>query len=380
MAISHVNSQAASNGNATSLAPNKPTGTASGDLLLAFFTSNDQNCTPPSGWAEISDTSIEVFRRQVFYKVAGGSEPSTYTFSVPAAAPLVVVVSCFRGIDTSDPFDIDPVASSALASSEAHSTPNVTGGSAGRLLYMRSVRFAGTTVPTFTASGVTEISDAGVFSGGTVCYSGGLYIATSDYSTSGSKSGLAITCSQAESHNLTLTLGIKASGVPGTMDLDLPSIPSVAIDGSSTVPGTMGATLPLLGPIDINVYNGTYNGPLAVDVPIAMDIQAYTDALGTVSTVIEPVFDFTAETRFVGDNVVNIVREHRWIILTQDDYREGIRDDRLSLFVVDLPLIDVSFDLFHITIGPSVPVTATAYDPAVTIGPPAGAVTSTVTG
>ncbi|MFD4474688.1 hypothetical protein ACFWPU_01025 [Streptomyces sp. NPDC058471] len=338
MAISHVNTQTGTQANATAATASKPTGTVSGDLLLAVFTSNSQNCTPPSGWTETTDEAIEVFRCQVFYKVAGGSEPASYTFSVPAAAPLVLSVTALRGVDTADPIDIDMVSATSLTHAEPYSTPTVTGGSVGRLVYIRAVRFSGSTVPTFTASGVTELIDVGVFSGGSVSYGQGVYLATSDYSTSGSQSGLAITTSQSESHNAVATLGIKSSGVPGSMSVALPSM-SMDVSGSMAIPADMAVVLPQ-PVVDVGIFHGAYEGPLDVRVPIAMDFRVASDPLAVLDTLIAPVVDFAGETRRFAENVVRVTPEERWLVITQDGYRlgtrEAVRDFRMVFTLPEL--------------------------------------------
>ncbi len=378
MAITHVNTTSQTAGNGTSLVVAKPGGTASGDLLLAFFTSNSQNCTPPSGFTEIADEVTEVFRSQVFYKVAGGSEPANYTFSVAAAAPLIVSLMCLRGVDTSDPIDIDPEVETSLTHSEPYTTPSVSGGSGGVLVYHRTVRVSGTTPATFTgAAGATERTDAGVFSGGSVCYSQGTYVANSEYSGSGSKSGLAITSSQSESHNIVLTLGVKSSGIPGTMTATIPAIPSMSFSGSVAYPAVVDVDLPM-PTMSFDVFNGEYEGPLDVQVPISTGIEGYTDVRGTVDTEIPVPVDFLGETRRFAENVVTPDREERWLIITQDGYRLGIRNVTHLPLVVELPLIQVHFAGFTSAPGPTAEVQAEVFAPTVNAPGAAGVATASV--
>lgn len=403
MAISHVNTQTGTQANATTATATKPTGTVSGDLLLAVFTSNSQSATPPSGWAKIVDEVVEVFECRVFYKVAGGSEPSSYTFSVPAAAPLVLSVTALRGIDTADPIDIAPVVETALTHAEAYTGPSVTGGSVGRLVYLRAVRFPGSTVPTFTASGVTEVADVGVFSGGSVCYGQGVYLANGDYSTSGSQSGLAITASQAETHNVVATLGIKSSGVPGTMSVQLPSPLSMDVSASMAIPADVAVVLPQPA-VDVSAFYGAYAGPLDVQVPIGMNVLAAVDPLAVLDTLIVPVVNFAGETRRFAENVVRVTPEERWLVVTQDGYRlgtrEAVRDFRMvftlpelgpvlfsglvsalgqtayGLVVANQPVVAVSF----FPVGTAGSVSAAAYGASIAFGeiPDAGTASVTV--
>lgn len=68
----------------TTLDISKPTGVVSGDILIAFVACNTGTgsgaWTMPSGWTEVLDESSGT-RVGIAYKVAGGSEPSTYTFT-----------------------------------------------------------------------------------------------------------------------------------------------------------------------------------------------------------------------------------------------------------------------------------------------------------
>lgn len=341
MAITHVNSQSGTEAAATSVTATKPTGTASGDLLLAFFSSNSQACTPPAGWTLLTDETTEVFRLQAYYKVAGGSEPASYSFSVGAAAPLVLSITALRGVDTGDVFDSSVGIESALTHSEPYTTPSVTADSAGRLLYFRAVRASTTTPFTFTASGVSELRDVGVFSGGSVSYSQGIYLATSDYSTSGSKSGLAITCSGTESHNIVFTLAIKSSGVTGDSEMTLP-LPTMSASGYWSYPATLETELPLPD-VSVDVFHGEYEAVLDGDVNISVAFSGNTPVRGPMDVVIPLDLEFGGETRRFAENIVEVVREERWLIITQDGYRPGVRNVTFTRLTVDLPLLGVSF-------------------------------------
>jgi len=339
VAVTHFNTQTATQANASSVTANRPTGTSTGDLLLAVFTSNNQNCTPPAGWTELNDSEIDTFRNQIFYKVATASEPTSYTFTVPSAAsPLVLTISGLRGLDASNLIDIEPVAVASAGQSEPYSTPSVSGGTVGHLLYLRTVRFAGSTPATFTATGVTEITDVGVFSGGSVCYSIGLYFASSDYTSSGSKPGLAITSSQTESHNVAVTWAFKTDGLTATMDATIPMVPSVSMSGSPEIPGDLDADLPL-PVIDGEIFNGEYDGTLDVQVPITVSMAGLGASAGSLDVTILPVVQIGGETRRFADNVVEIEREERWFIITQEGYelgtRAAVRDLRIR---IDLPM------------------------------------------
>lgn len=62
-----------------------PSGTSSGDLMLAFVGAfNASTVTVPSGWTQVGSTFLwqsSQYSSALLYRVAGSSEPSTYTFS-----------------------------------------------------------------------------------------------------------------------------------------------------------------------------------------------------------------------------------------------------------------------------------------------------------
>jgi hypothetical protein len=83
---------------------NKPGGTVSGDLLVAFHSmapaGSLASMTPPAGWTESSAFSNAAGFVKGFTKFAGGSEPATYTFGGNAAAHskiTIVRVTGFTG-------------------------------------------------------------------------------------------------------------------------------------------------------------------------------------------------------------------------------------------------------------------------------------------
>jgi hypothetical protein len=341
MAVAEVETSTQTNSGGTSVVVTKPSGTSTGHLMLAFFVSNSQNCTPPSGWTEISDDVTEVFRLQVFYKVAGGSEPSNYTFSVGSSAPLVCAITTLSGIDSSNPIDIEPeVEADSGNHSEPYTTPSVSGGLGGALVYFRAARRESTTPLTFTGAGATELADVGQ-AGSSVSYSLGVYLANSGYTTDGTKTGHGITCSATETHNIVGTLGVRAVAIPGTVDVQLPLLEFEA-EGNPAIPGYMDFGLKRLE-FEAEGFYGDTEGTLDVQVPIEMEMEGGSPPAGTLDVVIEPVFHFPGETRRFAENVVSPEREERCIIVTEESIRLGKRDSRFGLLRVTLPSITYQF-------------------------------------
>lgn len=197
--------------NSSSVSVTKPSGTASGDVLVALVTSNDGTISASGGatWTKIGHATgqPDAFDATWFYKVAGGSEPSSYTFTNGGgAAPIAASVMAFTGVDTSGPIGGSLITGSG-SSSEPKSVPGCTSAPVALPIWSRSCRVFHNVsdIPSFTATGVTELDDRGVFSTGNVSYGHGIYMGTE---ASGNPSSLNITesSSSAETDNIVASL------------------------------------------------------------------------------------------------------------------------------------------------------------------------------
>lgn len=302
--------------NGTSVTASKPSGVVAGDLLLAVFTNNNQTVTRPSGWnqlfyANASGSTGNSWSTGVYWKLAGSSEPTSYAFKVPSAAPLVLTLSAWSNVDPVTPIGTDFASSISGGHAEPHTGPSRTVAAAnGRLLYVRAVRYAGSTVPTFSASGVTELVDKGVFSGGSVCYANVQYAATSDYSGAGSKPGLAVTCSQAESDNCEATIALKSKATPasGSFAARLPSLGAADFEAGTHFDATVAASLPkarasLAGLGQPIANSGSIAGTLG---SVAASVTAAEAARGTLQASVLPRLMLSTETRVFGVRVITV--------------------------------------------------------------------------
>jgi len=104
-----LESSAKATANASSVTVSKPTGTAEGDLLVAFLgiraSKSSANITLPSGFTEASIEGGQNPTLQVSYKVAGASEGADYTFTLNSSANHGVILARFSGVNTSSPSD-----------------------------------------------------------------------------------------------------------------------------------------------------------------------------------------------------------------------------------------------------------------------------------
>lgn len=129
LTISNVAAQVAQRGSATnasstntSLTITKPTGVVSGDIMIANIATRNSGANPSlAGWTLISGAAIDggTTRGALLYKVAGGSEPANYTFTLGAGSNNNEgTIVAFSGVDVTGgflvgggaggPFDVAP--------------------------------------------------------------------------------------------------------------------------------------------------------------------------------------------------------------------------------------------------------------------------------
>lgn len=114
--------------------------------------------TAPAGWTLIRRTdnaSVTASSLAVYYKVAGGSEPSSYTWTLSANTGSAGGIESFANVDTSAPVNIDN--GQNTASGLTHATPTVTTTVASTML-VTSYEFA--SAATWTPpGGMAEVVD-----------------------------------------------------------------------------------------------------------------------------------------------------------------------------------------------------------------------------
>jgi hypothetical protein len=109
----------------------KPAGVTSGDLMLANLEidADPATVTAPAGWSLLLDTTAgtgtaKVFHSQLWYRVAGGSEPSTYTWRVNGSPYTDIAVLAYTNVSTTSP--IDASSGRDAGSTSSPTTPAVT--------------------------------------------------------------------------------------------------------------------------------------------------------------------------------------------------------------------------------------------------------------
>jgi putative Ig domain-containing protein len=116
---------------AASLVINKPAGVAAGDVLLAgIAVRGAPTLTTPSGWTKVMEhttTGSTPLRQAVYAKLAGASEPSTYTFTYSTSVRSAGTIVSYRGAA----LPVAAFAGQPNASAKSITAPSLTPASAG---------------------------------------------------------------------------------------------------------------------------------------------------------------------------------------------------------------------------------------------------------
>lgn len=169
MAIAFVAKNHGTTDYGTSITVTKPTGTASGHCLIAVVGGSPST---PSGWTllgSVASGTSSLNTVAVYYKIAGGSEPSSYTFSLGSASLACAVVAAYSGVDTTTPVDTTSGHwnVTAVGSGTNYNTSSVTAASTQwGITWAMSYEFGTATVRTWTEGSGTERDDFGVTDAG----------------------------------------------------------------------------------------------------------------------------------------------------------------------------------------------------------------------
>lgn len=197
----------------------KPSGTASGDLLIAFLTTTGATKPSglPSGWAEI-DTQTNSSSGGVltcYYLVAGGSEPASYTWTLAASNYSVGAIHRITG-QHATPLGATPT-KSQFTSTPTCTSPSITTVAADSLI-LRGVGCERIIVaPTTPPTSHTEVCDLV----GTASFEAG-YLTVASIGQAGiGASGTADFTQSANQFNSNIVIAIAPSLVSASRNLTL---------------------------------------------------------------------------------------------------------------------------------------------------------------
>lgn len=114
-------------GGAAALSVNVPSGTAAGDVMVAVITSaSGTGPATPSGWTKVTGASSGNFSTgtvSVFTRVAGSTEPASYSWSLGGTFEASGAIGTYVGVDNTTPVQ---AASIATGNSKTMSATSVT--------------------------------------------------------------------------------------------------------------------------------------------------------------------------------------------------------------------------------------------------------------
>jgi len=150
---------------ATTWTINKPTGTVQNDVMIAAITfGQNPTVTPPSGWTLIKRVdnldASGYSSTAVYYKVAGASEPASYTWTLSVAGCMASWIASYYNVNTSTPIDVNngQTNNSYSAPNYTFSTPSITTNYGSEMIVAAFGTFGG--IYTWTPpTGMTEFAD-----------------------------------------------------------------------------------------------------------------------------------------------------------------------------------------------------------------------------
>jgi hypothetical protein len=244
--------------NTTTIDAIVPTGTVEGDLLLMFVMSNDGGSafTWPSGFAvEIDATGPATYRMGFAWKIAGASEPATYTITAGTGVPMRAAMVRVVNFDAANPVKVSAI---STTTGTTHTHPAVVSDHIKSL----AVRLLGLNdnVNATEESGLTDLVSMGNGNGNdfqlqiaaddaileTIGASSGTKNCTTVASLASSKYTILIGCSEPVDPKLAASqVGVEVAGtVAGTV---LATSSQVGVEVAGTVEETVLATSSQVG-------------------------------------------------------------------------------------------------------------------------------------
>jgi hypothetical protein len=142
-----------------SVAPSRPTGVVSGDVLVAVVTHDGSADTiTATGWTLLGSATGTDINGAIYYKVAGGSEGASYTFSTANSHALAAAVVAYYNVDTAyTPIDGYSIQANAAGANMSASTVWASS-TVGELVFLGGVSNNTSSTP---PAGMAELIDAG---------------------------------------------------------------------------------------------------------------------------------------------------------------------------------------------------------------------------
>lgn len=205
--------------NTSTCAIDKPTGTTTDDLMIAFISCGLADITAPAGWTQLSTVTNTNDNQTsgVYYKFATASEGTSYTFTDSSGdtTPLCGLIITYRGVDRTNPFNT--FSNNTAGATDPFSSPSVT--TTTYRCWILHYRFVDQTVQvatetTFSGTGLT-LDQRTSNRGNAHEYVAELYDSNGSVAP-GSQAGVSFTSSDTPSGSIVHTIAIQEAARFGT--------------------------------------------------------------------------------------------------------------------------------------------------------------------
>jgi hypothetical protein len=276
----------------TNLTINKPTGVVSGDVMIVNITSNNGGTPSLSGWNSLG-TGIfngSNLRATVLYKVAGGSEPSSYTFALGAGAnDAIGTIIAFSGVDNASPIDATGTMGLSASAGATATAPGITTNSANAAVIMfanQSDNRAYSNWTTTSPGNLTEIAQF-EWTNGTQDMSVGAAWATK--TTAGGTGDGTVTLEDNNDRWAALLVALKAYVAPPSVVINPPALSTTTIllGGTVNLTATRSANATWPGGNGNFAFDWSFTGPVGGSVSFTNDPVTIT---GTSSSTVASGF------------------------------------------------------------------------------------------
>ncbi len=299
---------------------NKPSGVVADDLMIAsvqFETNGStRTVTLPSGWTQIKSVTHSDDDRMIqlvtAYRVAGGSEPSSWNGTISASVPLTAcATTAYRGVQA---VGLSGTSSTGVDTSYGTATLNNTVSNSWRVVC--AAYLSGTTSYTISSNETTRRTlSAADDSGNTGACQSAIWDSAGTISTGNTSRTVSRSASWSCSASTILLLS-PTTGTPATGPW-ASTLGKVAASASGEVAnnGTMAATTPKVSSLaDGFGQPPVGSGTMTSATPsVSASVSGAMDVSGSLSVVALPLVSIAAETRAFGVRVINVEADDRTI-------------------------------------------------------------------
>lgn len=213
---SYVTENSVMGGNAT---VSKPSGVMSGDLLILLCGNSAGTSFSSSGFTSFNSIqNTGALKEEMFYKIAGGSEPSQYTCTNSFQTQILV----YRNIDNASPTDLSDVGNAA--SGTTMTAPTITTTAANDLVTRVFATWVSNTISSAPATQRINVNDGG----------GNAVYASDELKSTAGATGTATANQDTSGAWVSMTAAFKTSALPSSTFSGVKTVSFWVKPGSTT--------------------------------------------------------------------------------------------------------------------------------------------------